>query len=242
MTAFGAAEGEAGERTSAGLSRPDSTRRWVATAVAVGVVLAGFSVLADGVIPSRTVVILGNVASPWAIVAFAVGRTSPSARRGALTGALTLSIGVVGYYLAQAARLTTLTVDEPLTVNDLNPTHVVWLLVAVTIGSVMGLAGAASKWIRPPIAAGVALSAALIAEAGFMVLDRRPWLWNLSAESYRVADLAIMVGLVLAAFTLPAWLFSDRTRRRIAYLAIVATGAVGTIALVGLYRLIVWFV
>jgi hypothetical protein len=55
---------------------------WVVSVV-VGAALGTFSVLADGIIGGRLFGILGNIASPWGLPAFFVGRltTSPKQER-----------------------------------------------------------------------------------------------------------------------------------------------------------------
>ena len=66
------------EETSMGSSR----RLWPVSVV-VGVGLGAFSVLADGIIGGRLFGILGNIASPWGLAAFFVGRLTTSPKRGA---------------------------------------------------------------------------------------------------------------------------------------------------------------
>ena len=58
----------------------------MAVSVVVGVGLGGFSLLADGIVGGRLVGILGNIASPWGLAAFFVGRLTTSHRRGAVAG------------------------------------------------------------------------------------------------------------------------------------------------------------
>jgi uncharacterized membrane protein len=113
------------------------------------------------------------------------------------------------------------------------------LVAAVSVGPLMGVAGAISRCERSPVAAVVALPVLLIAETGFLIVDRRPWLWNLSREAYRLGDLAIMVGLVVVALTLPAVQISEPHRRRDAYAVVAALGLAGVLGIIGLYRVIV---
>jgi hypothetical protein len=56
---------------------------WLVSVV-VGVGLGGFSLLADGIVGGRLVGILGNIASPWGLVAFFVGRLATEPNRGPL--------------------------------------------------------------------------------------------------------------------------------------------------------------
>jgi hypothetical protein len=217
-------------------------RPWLLIAVAAGAGLGMFSVLADGVVPIRMVVTLGNIIAPWAIVAFAVGRTVGSARRGALAGGSALLVGVVTYYVVQAVRFAAISPQsspEPTSAYLANPAVLIWLVAAASVGPIMGLAGAVSRRDRSPIAAVVALPALLVAEAGFLIVDRRPWLWNLSRETYRLGDLAIMVGLVAVAVALPAMLIDEPHRRGVAHAAVAAVGLIGALGIIGLYRLIV---
>jgi hypothetical protein len=55
--------------------------------VVVGAGLGAFSVLADGIIGGRLFGILGNIAAPWGLAGFFVGRLTTSPKRGALAGA-----------------------------------------------------------------------------------------------------------------------------------------------------------
>jgi hypothetical protein len=222
----------------AGGARPlDDDSRWLLAALGVGLALGLFSVLADGIIRVRIVITLGNIISPWAVVAFAVGRLAASPRRGALAGTVALGTGVVTYYLVQGVRFAA-AFDEPLAVYLMSPWHLVWYAGALTMGPIMGLAGAATRQIRPPVAAAAALSVVLAAEAGFLVLDRRPWLWDLTREAYRLADLAVMVALVAVAVAVPARLLHERRRRCSAYAVVLGAVACGPFALAGLYRVI----
>ena len=70
----------------------------------VGAGLGAFSQLADGIVGGRLFGIVGNIASPWGLAAFFVGRLTMSPRWGAVAGALTPVMGVAVYYLAGALR------------------------------------------------------------------------------------------------------------------------------------------
>jgi Family of unknown function (DUF6518) len=87
------------EETSMGSSRG----LWLVSVV-VGVGLGVFSQLADGIIGGRIFGLLGNIAAPWGLAAFFVGRLTTSPKRGALAGAMTLVVGVAVYYLFGAVR------------------------------------------------------------------------------------------------------------------------------------------
>jgi hypothetical protein len=205
---------------------------WLVSAV-VGVGLGGFSLLADGVVGGRLVGILGNVASPWGLAAFFVGRLTTSSRRGAVAGALTLVVGVVVYYLGGALR--------GYIVGEVD---VVWTAIALVAGPVMGWSGAAisSQPDRPPIIAVAAPSAMLLAEAIFLAIDRRVWHFNLRAETYRLIDLGVMVALVVGALVLPMVFEKNPRRRRLVYLIVALAGAGGAVGFVLLRELIVGLV
>jgi Family of unknown function (DUF6518) len=205
---------------------------WLVSAL-VGVGLGGFSLLADGVVGGRLVGILGNVASPWGLAAFFVGRLTTSSRRGAVAGALTLVVGVVVYYLGGALR--------GYTVGEVD---VVWTAIALVAGPVMGWSGAAisSQPDRPPIIAVAAPSAMLLAEAIFLAIDRRVWHYNLRAETYRLIDLGVMVALVVGALVLPMVFEKDPRRRRLVYLIVALAGGGGAVGFVLLRELIVGLV
>jgi len=107
-----------------------SRRQWLLSVV-VGAGLGTFSVLADGIIGGRLFGILGNIAAPWGLAAFFVGRLTTSPRRGAAAGALTLVVGVAVYYLVGALR--------GYVVGEVN---LVWTMIAVAAPSSMVVAEA----------------------------------------------------------------------------------------------------
>lgn len=206
----------------------ESRRLWLVATV-VGAGLGTFSVLADGIIGGRLFGILGNIAAPWGLAAFFVGRLTTSPRRGAAAGALALVVGVAVYYLVEALR--GYVVGE---------TNVVWTMAALVAGPVMGLSGAAisSRPERPPVIAVAAPSSMLVAEAIFLAIDRRVWHWNLVAETYRLIDLGVMLALLLGGLAFP-WLFErDPRRRRVVYLIVALAGMGGAVAFVLLRELI----
>jgi Family of unknown function (DUF6518) len=71
------------------VARMTSRRLWLISVV-VGAGLGAFSLLADGIIGGRLFGLLGNIAAPWGLAAFFVGRLTTSTKRGAAAGALTL--------------------------------------------------------------------------------------------------------------------------------------------------------
>jgi hypothetical protein len=207
----------------------DPTRRLWLHAVLVGAGLGAFSLLADGIIGGRLFGILGNIASPWGLAAFFVGRLTTSTKRGAVAGALTLVVGVAVYYVGGAVR--------GYVVGEAN---LVWTSVALVAGPVMGWAGAAiaSEPERPPIIAVAAPSAMLVAEAVFLAIDREVWNANLGAEPYRLIDLGVIAALLLGGLALPMFFERDRRRRGVVYLVVALAGVGGAVAFVLLRSLI----
>lgn len=204
-------------------------RLWLFSVV-VGAGLGAFSVLADGIIGGRLFGILGNIASPWGLAAFFVGRRTTSPKRGAAAGALTLVVGVAVYYAVGAAR--------GYVVGDVN---LVWTAIALVAGPVMGWSGAAisSEPGRPPLLAVAAPSAMLVAEAIFLAIDREVWRYDLGAETYRVIDLGVILALLVGGLALPLIFEKDRHRRRVVYLVVGLAGVGGAVAFVLLRQLIV---
>jgi Family of unknown function (DUF6518) len=217
-------DGEAGTEASAGAER----RLWLVSVV-VGVGLGVFSQLADGIIGGRLFGLLGNIASPWGLAAFFVGRLTTSPKRGAAVGALTLVVGVAVYYLFGALRG-----------YDVGAVNLVWTSVALVAGPAMGWSGAAisAEPERPPVLAVAAPAAILVAEALFLAIDRRIWRSNLAAETYRLIDLGVMVALVVGGLVLPLVLEKDRRRRRLVYVVVALAGVGGALAFVGLREFI----
>ena len=206
-----------------------SSRRLWLISVVVGVGLGVFSQLADGIIAGRLFGILGNIASPWGLAAFFVGRLTTSPKRGAAAGALTLVVGVAVYYAVGVAR--------GYVVGEVD---LVWTAIALVAGPVMGWSGAAisAEPERPPVLAVAAPSAMLVAEALFLAIDRKVWRYNLGAETYRLIDLGVMLALLVGGLVLPLVFEKDRHRRRIVYLIVVSVGVGGAIAFVVLRELI----
>ena len=206
-----------------------SSRRLWPVSIVVGVGLGAFSILADGIIGGRLFGILGNIASPWGLAAFFVGRLAASPKRGALAGALTLLVGVAVYYAVGAAR--------GYVVGEVN---LVWTAIALVAGPVMGWSGAAisSDPKRPPLLAVVAPSAMLVAEA-LLLGDRSE---GLALQPRRrplaLIDIGVMLALLVGGLVLP-WIFEkDQHRRRIVYLVVALVGVGGAVAFVVLRELI----
>lgn len=205
-------------------------RRLWPVSVAVGLGLGVFSQLADGIIGGRLFGILGNIATPWGLAAFFVGRLTTSPRRGAVAGALTLVVGVAVYYAGGAIR--------GYTVGEVD---LVWTAIALVAGPVMGWSGAAiaSEPERPSVIAVAAPSAMLVAEAIFLAIDRKVWHDDLRAETYRLIDLGVMAALLAAGLVLPMVFEKDRRRRRVVYMVVALAGVGGALGFVLLRALIV---
>ena len=218
-----------GARTNRPPSAITSGYRVLLVATMTGVALGTFSVLADGLLPGRLFVTLGNLAAPWGLAAFLVGLRAPSLRQGALAGGLTLVVGVATYYLGVVLRG-----------YVVGGTTLVWTVVAAVAGPIMGLSGAAipSRSVRPPVVAAAAPSAMLLAEAIFLVVDRRVWLYDLGAEPYRLVDLGLIAAFLLGAVALPPLFVKERRRRAGAYLVVATVGVCGALGFVLLSRLI----
>jgi hypothetical protein len=198
-------------------------------AVVVGIALGVFSLLADSVFRARVFEILGNLASLWGLAAFFVGYRAASWRQGAFAGALVLVVGVATYYNAGVIR--------GHAVTDVN---VVWAVAALVAGPIMGGCGAAVSTHRgrPPIVSVAAPAAMLVAEALFLLIDRRAWAWNLSSELYRLHELGVAVAMLIGGLVLP-WVFVKEPRRRgKTYLLVTAGGTIGAFAFVLLKGLI----
>jgi len=199
-------------------------------AAASGVGIGLFSILADGILPGRLFVLLGNMAAPWGFVAFLVGRRATSIRRGAIAGAMTLLVGVVVYYIGAAIRS-----------YAFGGQTIAWTVVALVAGPVMGLCGAATaaRPSRPPLPAVVVPSAMLVAEALFQLYSDRAWRWNLATVPYRLAELGLALALVAGGFLVPRLLMKDPHERHLAYLLVPVVAVVGAAGLVMFERLIV---
>ena len=197
-------------------------------AVVVGVALGVFSTLADGIIPGRLITLLGNIAAPWVITAFVVGFRASSVRQGAIAGAVALVVGVVVYYAIGAVR------GYP--VGSLN---VVWTVVALFAGPIVGACGAAisTRRERPPIVAVILPAAMLVAEGLFLVYDRKFWRSNVGAEPYRLIDVGVALALIVGGLVM-TWVFARR-QRPAAMLGVGATGVFGAFCFVLLERIIV---
>lgn len=204
--------------------------RLLAIAVGVGVLLGVFSQLADGIIGGRLIGIIGNLASPWGIAAFIVGLRATTARDGAIAGGVALVIGVATYYLLGAVRG-----------HSPGGENVAWTTVALVVGPILGASGAAiaSRRSRPPVVAVAAPAVLLLAEALFLVYDRRLWRADFGAETYRLIDVGVAVALLVSGLALPRLFAGGRHGRGLRYAVVLVGGIVGGLAYVLLRRLVV---
>jgi hypothetical protein len=172
---------------------------------------------------------LGNMAAPWGLVAFLVGRQTTSGRRGAIAGATTLVIGVLVYYAGTAIRG-----------YVFGSQTVLWTMVALVAGPLMGLCGAATaaRPSRPPIWAVVVPAAMLLAEALYQIDSWRAWRWNLVAEPTRFNELGLLLALAAGAFLLPRLLLKDAHDRHVAHLFVPVAAIAGVAVLELIARMI----
>lgn len=166
------------------------------------------SVVGEGV--SRALTIVANLASPWGIGAFLVGRLASSPSRGAFVGGVALISGMVTFYLLTPA----------LYLHGVR--DIVWTIVAMIVGPLMGPSGAliATGRGRSHTAAVIAPSSMLLAEATWFASERRIWLSNFQLEPYRLNDVAVLGVLVLLGLLLPLLLSHERRRLPGTYLVI----------------------
>ena len=192
---------------------------WLVAILVVGGGLGLLSMVGES--SQRALTILVNMAAPWALGAFIVGRLAPSPKLGALAGGATLVVGMATFYGL------TYVGDSYIR----SPRQLVWTVMALLIGPVMGMCGAvlSSGQARWRGAAIVIPSALLFAEALWIAWDRRVWAYNLRLEPHRFNDVVILIGLIALVFALPL-LFERRLGSLLKlYLAIAAAGAVGAV-------------
>lgn len=210
---------------------PSSSLRHLAVAVLLGVGVGLFSSRAD-LLPADTllhvVVVMGNAVGPWVAVGFAAGAVQGEPKRGAAGGAIALCVGVATYY---GAALLTWGDRVP---TILPPLAAVWLVVAATSGAIVGAAGggwAAGGRYRLP--GPIILAGALLAEAAYQFVQVEGWL------GIDIARTGVQIAAIdtLAALLVPVVLL-ERGRRPVAYLASVAVGGVGFVALAAVEALI----
>jgi Family of unknown function (DUF6518) len=204
-----------------------SNRWWLAFAVALGVALGLFSLLGDGLsadTPMIVLIALANAAGPWLVTSFAAGALAPDRSRGAISGALALSIAVVTYYLGLAIR--------DLAPADLAVVSIAWIGVAVVVGPVFGAAGGTWRSRRSPVAVAI-LTGALLAEAAYRFIELEAW------DGIDVTRTSMQVTIVnlVAAIAAPVLLL-PRDRWPVAYGLTVAFAPIG----LALVALVTWAV
>jgi hypothetical protein len=203
---------------------PDISLRRLAVAILLGVGVGLFSSRAD-MLPADTllhvVVVMGNAVGPWVAVGFAAGAIEGGPRRGAAGGAIALCVGVATYY---GAALLTWGDRVPTILPSL---AVVWLAVGGASGGIVGAAG--GGWAsggRYRLLGPIVLAGALLAEAAFQFVQVEGWLGiDLTRTGIQIATID-----TLAALLVPLVLL-ERGRRPVAYLASIAVGCVGFLAL-----------
>jgi hypothetical protein len=82
----------------------------------------------------------------------------------------------------------------------------------------------------------------LVAEAIFLAIDRKVWHYDLTVETYRLIDLAVIVALVIGGLVLPVVFEPDRRRRRVVYVVVALAGVGGAVGFLLLREFIVGLV
>jgi hypothetical protein len=190
----------------------------IIAALAVGGALGTISFIGEGAGGSRALTIIVNLASPWGLAAFLVGRLAPSPKWGAFAGGLTLLVGMATFLLV---------IPEGYYAGARD---IAWTLVALIVGPVMGLCGAltaAGKKQHRHLAI-VAPSAMLLAEALWVAWDRDIQRWNLTLEPHRWTDVVILGGLIALALLLPVLIRTEPRRLATKYPLIFLLGVAGS--------------
>jgi hypothetical protein len=204
-----------------------SNRTSLAIALALGVALGLLSLLGDGLpvdTPMIVLVALANAASPWLVTAFAAGAIARDRSRGALSGALALSVAVATYYGGIAIR--------SVAPSDLGVVWAAWIGVALIAGLAFGVAGGAWRSRRSPLAVAV-LAGALLAEAAYRFIELEAWdEIDVTRTSMQVAIVNVVAAALAPALLLP------RDRWPIGYGLTVAVAPIG----IALVALVTWAV
>jgi len=174
-------------------------------ALALGIVLGAASRLGDR-LPAGPDWI-ANLAGPWLAVAFILGATCASRRRGALLGALVLLTGVASYYAVLVAEQGGVPVPAAASF---------WLVGALAGGQLLGAAGAALRARRPiqRVGAVVLLASCLGGESALFL-----------ARGYPLAESAVIGSELLVALALPLVLLRSWRDRAIALAATAVLSA-----------------
>jgi hypothetical protein len=206
-----------------------ASRRFGVIVVISGLGLGVFSILADGIIRWQPITILGNLASPWGLVAFALGRLAGTRTRGATAGAAALLIGEATYYTRSLLA----------GFGFISYANLLWIVVAIVLGPLLGAAGAASKEEPQRAWAAAAPSLLLIAESLFFLYDRRIWLWDLAGRPELFQDLGVVAMMLVTAAVLPVRLAIPRARLRTVYGMAIVGGLAGAVGFIFFYELLV---
>jgi hypothetical protein len=152
---------------------PAAERRplWLGLVIAVllGIGLGLLSVVGDFTTddgPEILLNALANAMGPWVVIAFVAGVAVGRPAAGIVGGVLALAVGVATYYVGAVVFWA----DR---VPDLRLTVLVWMVVGLVAGSILG--GAGGTWAGGerrwrPLAAAL-LSGALLAEAAYYARD-----------------------------------------------------------------------
>jgi hypothetical protein len=134
------------------MPRPPRTRSDLVVAIALGAVFGVLVRLGDD--GSGAVPWIVNIGGPWLVLAFVVGRWAPD--RPARTAVAALGSAVVAKYVVQVGQ-------HEIGAASLAARLVAWGCLAVVVGTVLGVAGAADR--RGAAWAPAALGLPLVAEA-----------------------------------------------------------------------------
>lgn len=183
------------------MRRPDA--EWVVP-VAAGIGLGAFATATDVLGSSRTVLLVGELAGPWLLVAYVVGRRRDTAGSAALHGLVALLVGVLVY-------------DAVFVVAGSSPLYAaLWLVVAVVVGPSGGATGwvsrsATSTWLRAGAHAAV-------------------WGVVVGEAAGRADPLNNRMAWVAAAFAVAAVVTAPRDRRVVAVAGAAAVAVLSAVA------------
>jgi hypothetical protein len=134
----------------------------------------------------RAAVALG---APWLVAAWGVGALSGARARGALAGAMALTLGTACWYLLSVAAN-----GHP---DAYLPTAAAWAAVSLVAGGLFGLAGAAWR-VGGPVARAIGTAALAGPLAGEAVLLAGEWSGR-AAQAVLTAEVATAFVLLFAA-------------------------------------------
>lgn len=176
--------------------------------------------------PWRAVGLIANLAAPWVLAAFLVGRRIASGGFGALSGGLTCLLGIATYYILHLATGTRAAVGSQ--------GVVVWVVVGALVGPIMGFCGgiSAARPSRPPLLTVALPSGALLAEALWLIYATGVW----RLDRFGWIDMMAIGGLVFLAIWI-VWRFVGDTARFLPCLGLVVLLAIGGSAVFAAIRL-----